>query len=135
MTLSGANEQDVPVAAALRDAIVPIAMPRGGARFRPAALHGDRAYDARGFRMALAAREIAAEIPQRRRKEDPVVPPEQRGRLGPVRWVIERTFAWLNQWRRLAVRYERRRDMHQAFTLLGCALICWKALLRPDDLF
>ena len=26
---------------------------------------------------------------------------------------------------RLTVRYERRADIHEAFVLLGCALICW----------
>jgi hypothetical protein len=31
--------------------------------------------------------------------------------------------AWLNQFRRLTVRYERRASIHQAFLDLGCALI------------
>src|SRR6202047_4891269 len=30
--------------------------------------------------------------------------------LGRWRWVVERTFAWLNQFRRLRVRYEKRTD-------------------------
>jgi len=29
--------------------------------------------------------------------------------------LIERTFAWLNQFRRLRLRYEKRADMHKAF--------------------
>jgi DDE family transposase len=44
--------------------------------------------------------------------------------------VVERTFAWLNQFRRLRVRYEKRADMHEAFLSLGCALICWYALRK-----
>jgi transposase len=48
--------------------------------------------------------------------------------LGRWRWVVERTFAWLNQFQRLRVRYEKRADMHQAFMHLACALICWKNL-------
>ena len=39
--------------------------------------------------------------------------------LGRHRWVVERTFAWLNRFRRLRVRYERRADIHQAFLTLG----------------
>lgn len=35
-------------------------------------------------------------------------------RLGRYRWVVERTFAWLNRYRRLTIRYERRADIHQA---------------------
>jgi transposase len=48
-------------------------------------------------------------------------------RLGRYRWVVERTLSWLNRYRRLKVRYERRADIHQAFLTLGCALICWRA--------
>ena len=33
--------------------------------------------------------------------------------------------------RRLSVRYEKRADIHEAFLLLGCALICWH-FLRVD---
>jgi len=35
------------------------------------------------------------------------------------------TFAWLNRFRRLTIRYERRDDIHAAFLHLGSALICW----------
>ncbi len=44
------------------------------------------------------------------------------------RWVVERTLSWLNRFRRLKVRYERRGDIHEAFLSLACALICWKAM-------
>ena len=41
---------------------------------------------------------------------------------------VERTFAWLNQFRRLRIRYEKRADIHEAFLSLGCVLICWNFL-------
>jgi Transposase DDE domain len=41
---------------------------------------------------------------------------------------VERTFAWLNQFRRLRVRYEKRADIHEAFLSMACALICWNTL-------
>ena len=34
---------------------------------------------------------------------------------GMYRWVVERTLAWLHQFRRLPVRYECRTDIHEAF--------------------
>jgi transposase len=49
-------------------------------------------------------------------------------RLGRYRWVVERTLAWLSRYRRLTIRYERRLDIHQAFTMLACGLICWNYL-------
>jgi transposase len=42
--------------------------------------------------------------------------------------VVERTLSWLNRFRRLKVRYERRADIHLALLTFGCALICWQAL-------
>jgi transposase len=41
-----------------------------------------------------------------------------------MRWVVERTFAWLRQFRRLRIRWERRPELHQAFMHLACAFIC-----------
>jgi hypothetical protein len=35
---------------------------------------------------------------------------------------IERSFAWFNKFRRLIIRYERRLDMHYAFTSLACSI-------------
>jgi transposase len=48
--------------------------------------------------------------------------------LGSERWVVERTIAWLHQYRRLRIRYERRDDIHEAFLAIGCSLICLKLL-------
>jgi transposase len=53
---------------------------------------------------------------------------EHRSGLGRWRWVVERTFAWLNQFRRLRIRYEKRADIHEAFLSLGSVLICWNFL-------
>jgi transposase len=43
--------------------------------------------------------------------------------LGKVRWVVERAFAWLHQFKRLRTRYERRADLHQGLLELACSLI------------
>ena len=43
--------------------------------------------------------------------------------LGVTRRVVERTNAWLHQFRRLRVRFERRADIHEAFMKLGCCLL------------
>jgi hypothetical protein len=42
--------------------------------------------------------------------------------------VVERTLAWLNQFRRLRVHYDKRADIHKAFLSLACALIGRQAL-------
>jgi transposase len=83
---------------------------------------GDRGYDAAAIRRGLRARHIEPLIAMRRTKHG--------SGLGRWRWVVERTFAWLNQFRRLRVRYDKRADIHEAFLSLGCALICWQSLRK-----
>jgi transposase len=81
---------------------------------------GDRGYDAQSIRKGLRVRGIVPVLAMRNT--------EHGSGLGRWRWVVERTFAWLNQFRRLRVRYEKRTDLHEAFLALGCILICWKFL-------
>lgn len=45
-----------------------------------------------------------------------------------VRWVVERTFACLHQFKRLRTRYERRADLHQGLLELDRSLICIRRL-------
>ncbi|SCE48042.1 Transposase DDE domain-containing protein [Streptomyces sp. IgraMP-1] len=45
-----------------------------------------------------------------------------------MRWVVERAFAWLHQFKRLRIRYERRADLHQGLLELACSLICLRRL-------
>ena len=83
---------------------------------------GDRAYDAEVIRQGLRARHILPLLAMRRTKHG--------SGFGRWRWVVERTFAWLNQFRRLRVRYDTRADIHEAFLSLGCTLICWQSLRK-----
>jgi transposase len=48
--------------------------------------------------------------------------------LGKVRWVVERAFVWLHQFKRLRTRYERRTGLHQGQLELACSLICLRLL-------
>ncbi|MEU1692198.1 hypothetical protein [Streptomyces hirsutus] len=50
--------------------------------------------------------------------------------LGKLRYVVEQTFALLHQFKRLAVRWERRTELHDAFVSLACSLICWRRLKK-----
>lgn len=121
--LTGANRNDSLQALALVDAIPPLQGEHGSPRHRPASLLGDRGYDAAATRLALRLRHIVPLIAKRNTGHG--------SGLGRWRWVVERTFGWLNQFRRLRVRYEKRADIHEALLSLGCALICWRALRHP----
>ena len=95
---------------------------RGRPRRRPDKLHADKGYDHRRCRRECRARAIKPRIARRGI--------ENGQKLGRHRWVVERTFAWLNQFRRLATRYERRADLHLALTTFACAVICLRQVKR-----
>ena len=122
---SAANVHDSKMLEQTVDAIWPIHGPRGRPgrpRKRPEKLHADKGYDFPRCRKALRKRGIKARIARRGI--------DSSERLGRYRWVVERALSWLNRYRRLKVRYERRDDIHQAFLDLGCALICWRYIQR-----
>jgi IS5 family transposase len=120
--ITGANRHDSSVFEELIEAIPPIKRPSGQRRKRPDKLHADKAYDIPRCRRYLRQRGIRNRIARKGI--------ESSQRLGRHRWVVERTLAWLNQYRRLTVRYERSADIHQAFLTLGCCLICFNAIQR-----
>ncbi|NPD69817.1 transposase (plasmid) [Lichenicola cladoniae] len=114
--LTGANTNDsMPFEELFDDPA--ISGKTGRARHRPDKLHADKAYDHRRCRQACRRRGIALRIAKRGI--------ETSQKLGRHRWVIERTFAWINRNRRLVTCYERRSDIHHAFTALACALTCF----------
>ncbi len=80
----------------------------------------DRAYDHHSYQRQLRQRGIKPIIAHRNTANG--------SGLGRVRWVVERTFAWLHQFKRLLVRYDRRDDIHEAFLGLACCLICFRQL-------
>ena len=43
------------------------------------------------------------------------------------RWVVERTHSWLNRFRRILTRWEKRADTYLAMLHIACALITWRA--------
>jgi transposase len=83
-------------------------------------VQGDSVYDSEPHRRALGARDIVAALAKRDI-------PRGNG-LGRTRWGIERTAAWLRRFRRLAVRYERRPCVHEAFFSLTRSLVDWHYL-------
>ncbi len=96
---------------------------RGRPKTRPKALAADKGYDSQKFRTQLQKRGIQVAIPTYERNK-PKHP--RRRKLGAGyagRWKVERAFAWMDNCRRLVVRWERYLHIYKAFCLL--ALILW----------
>ena len=100
---------------------------RGRPKKRPRVLVADKGYDSESLRRRLRTRGIRPCIPRRR---------NARPRRGPKpdltayrhRWLVERTFAWLGNFRRLVVRWERNHHTYLAFLLIACLLISMQAI-------
>ncbi|GGV19080.1 hypothetical protein GCM10010275_70890 [Streptomyces litmocidini] len=105
----GENRHDVTQLTPLPDAIPASEDSEGG-----------RGYDHDTYRRVLRARGITPEIARRG-------VPHGSG-LGETRWVVERTFAWLHQFKRLRIRYEIRADLHLGLLQLACSIICLRRL-------
>jgi transposase len=93
---------------------------RGRPRQKPERLLADRGYDHDKYRRLLRARGIKPLIAKRGI--------EHGSGLGTQRWVVERGFAHLHNFRRLRIRYERDPAIHTAFLTLACAILCWRRL-------
>ena len=123
MVLSASNVHDSKMLEAVLDDVPHIRNGRvGRARRRPYKVHADKGYDFKRCRQAIRRRNGVPRIARRG--------VESSERLGRHRWVVERTLSWLNRFRRLKVRYERRDDIHMAFLRLGCALVTFNQLRR-----
>lgn len=121
--LTKANVHDSQLFTELLDAIPALRRRgRGRPQRRPQKAHADKAYDYRKCRAACWARGIQPRIARRGI--------ESKDRLGRHRWVVERTFAWLNRQRRLLLRFDRLASHYLGFLHLGCALVCWSYLTK-----
>ena len=89
----------------------------------PQRLIGDRAYDADPLDATLAELGIEMIAPHRRNRKRPKTPDGRPLRRYKRRWKVERLFAWLGNFRRLVVRYERNALNYLGFAQLGCILI------------
>ncbi|MBA3968512.1 MAG: IS5 family transposase [Gemmatimonadetes bacterium] len=117
---TAANVNETTVLECLLDAMPPVRGRRGRPRKRPEKLHAGKGYRSRKNQRVLWARRIKSRIAR------PGI--ESSERLGRHRWVVERSIAWLDQMRRLTIRYEQRPDIYDGFHQLGCAWICFNFL-------
>ena len=119
-TLTGGNRNDVTQLVPLVERVPAVRGKVGRPRRRPKRVTADRGYDHDKYRRELRRRGIGSEIARRQT--------EHGSGLGRSRWVVERTFAWLHNFKRLLIRYDRRAEIHEAFLAIGCCLVCHRRL-------
>jgi IS5 family transposase len=115
VALTAANEHDSIQFEGLIAALPAVKQRYGYRPKRPDKVHADKGYDFSRCRRFLSQRGIRVRI--------------HAARSSPARsWdaslVVERSLAWLAKYRKLTIRYERKPEIHVAFLMLVCALVC-----------
>jgi transposase len=131
--MAGADRHGLPVAVFVESATpheVKLALPTLIGMVIPEApqnLIGDNAYDSDNLNVELSRYGIELIAPHginRKNKTQDL----RRQRRYRRRWKIERLFAWLQNFRRLVVRYERYADNFLGMLYLGCCVILLRYL-------
>jgi transposase len=117
-----ANQRDEQLVAPMLKKFPRLRDARGRTRSKPKALQGDRSY---GFLhvIKLVVRLLITSLLALRGS------PHGSG-LGKTRYVVERTLAWISNYRRLKLCYERTGLHFRAFHVLAACVICYKRLHR-----
>jgi transposase len=122
--LASASPNEVTL---IEPTLASIAVPRKGRigrpRSKPQRLIYDKAADSDPLRKRLKKRGIDLICPHRSNRIKPKLQDGRKLRRYRRRWKMERTFAWLGNFRRLVVRYERDIRMYSAFFHVACLMI------------
>jgi transposase len=92
----------------------------------PTRLIGDKAYDSDPLDTQLAERGIDVIAPHRSNRVIPATQDGRKLRRYKRRWKAERLNAWLQNCRRIVVRYERKVENYLGFVHLACVRILLK---------
>jgi transposase len=126
--LESASPAEVKLAeATLAEVRVP--RPKGRPRQKPKRIIADRGYDSDPLRERLGKRGIELIVPYRKRNKRRLYEDGRKLRRYKRRWIVERTNAWLGQFRRLLVRHEHLLATYRVFFYIACFLITLRQCL------
>lgn len=115
---------DVKLLEPTLDSIV-VERPEGNGKRREH-LCADKGYTGEPAKKAVEERRYIPHIKQRGEEKTRT----RKGTKHPARrWVVERTLSWLNQFRKLTVRYEKTKRSYVGLLELACALITFRQVI------
>lgn len=116
--MSGANRHDVKLLERTLAALV-IRRPKSQIQH----LCADKGYSGKFAEKSMKRRHYIPHVRQRNEEAKT----RKRGRKHPARrWVVERTHAWLNRFRKLLVRFEKLVCSYEGLLEIACALIVFR---------
>lgn len=96
----------------------------------PERIIGDKAYDSDQLDQALAAHDIEMIAPHRTNRRPENATQDGRSlRRYRRRWTVERSISWLQNFRRLCIRWEKSSCLFQGFLHLSCSLLLLREVL------
>jgi len=96
----------------------------------PKRIIGDKAYDSDKLDAAMAEQGIEMIAPHRgNRKLENITQDGRPLRRYSRRWTVERTIGWMQNFRRLCIRWEKSAKLFQGYLHLSCALLLLKQVL------
>jgi putative transposase len=122
LVVAGANRPDMKLVKDTVDSVV-VKRPRPTKK-RPQGMCLDKGYDYEEVRETLREFGFTAHI--RARGEEARALKRQAG-FRARRWVVERTHSWMNCFRRVLIRWDKKVDNYLAFLHFACALIAFRA--------
>ena len=121
VTIDGANRHDMRMVEATVDSI-PIKRPKP-TKNNPQGLCLDKGYDYDDVREL--AKEFGYTLHLRTRGEEAQAIKREAG-FKARRWVVERTHSWMNRFRRILIRWEKKAANYLALLHLVCGLITYR---------
>ena len=100
-----------------------------GKKVQPQRLVADKAYDSNKARELIESRGMLPIIPARENNPKATHQDGRHLRRYGNRWIIERTNAWLQNFRRLVVRYERSHIIFEALIHMALAMMILKRFM------
>ena len=119
--ITGANTHDMKAAFETLDCVV-VERP-APSRYHPQHLCLDKGYDYPEIEAGVIEREYVPHMRHRGEMENPV------RRYKPKRWVVERSASWLNRFRRLLIRWEKKAENYLALVQLACCLTTYRRII------
>lgn len=102
----------------------------GRPRQKPLRVIADKAYDSDPLRKRLRQRGIELICPHKSNRVRPATQDGRALRRYRRRWIVERTNAWLGNFRRLVVRYDRSLTIYGAFFHIACFMIVLRRVVQ-----
>ena len=116
---AGANTHYIELVAEILDGL------ESGGLGRKLVLCLDKGYDAEWLRNYLKEQRYKRHIQSRKDESDA----SRNTDFKACRWVAERTHSWMNRFRRVLTRWEKKTENYEALLHFACRIIIWNKIL------